>query len=229
MNASLYQAFFGNSKIKERVIISPIFYPKVLAPLLGSAPQETRTLQNYTIANFIYKGKNTSFIKVSIGPSHTGELTIMLKDTPCRQVILLGTIGGINKGMQIGDLFVADSAADGEGFSAWLKKNKPKEIYRPSLKLSKKIKARFPNAHTGRLLTIGSILEETPAVLKGYDGVDMESSALFSAAKAANIAAAGIYVVSDLPLTRPFYTIPKEEQYKILSELNKLLTIIIEL
>ena len=116
MNASLYQAFFGNSEIKERVIISPILYPKKLVPGIT----EERTLLNYTIGT----AHNSTFIKCAIGPSHIGDLTLMLKKTPCRKAILLGTIGSLKKQLKIGKVFLASSAVDGEGFSGWLIKEK---------------------------------------------------------------------------------------------------------
>lgn len=218
MNSSLYQAFFGNSEIKERVIISPILYPKKLQP----GAQEERTLLNYTIA----ASGDTTFIKCAIGPSHIGDLTLMLKKTPCRKAILLGTIGSLKKQLRIGRIFLASSAVDGEGFSGWLIKEKLRYAYKPSLALLKKAKEKLPLALSGSILTVGSLLAEGSKHSKGFDGIDMESSAFFAAARYSGIDAVGIYVISDQPSIKPFYITTKKEQAAIAAGLRDLIPIV---
>jgi purine-nucleoside phosphorylase len=60
---------------------------------------------------------------------------------------------------------------------------------------------------SGRVFTIGSILSESPGFLmalkdKGIAAIDMEISAVYTAAREAGIRASALLVVSDLPLEK---------------------------
>ncbi|MFH0886862.1 MAG: hypothetical protein V1843_01715 [bacterium] len=215
----ILNSFFGNITIREKVIISPILYPKVIGD------KGERTPLNYTIGN----ADDFTYIKCGIGPNHIGDLTLMLGKTACKQSYLVGTVGAVSEKLNIGDVFIADSATDGEGFSAWLKGININQAYEPSKASSTSLKKLFPNSSSGKILTIGSLLAHNKENITGFDAVDMESSAFFSAAKQAGIEAAGIYIVSDLPLKQPLFQTTADQQAMIKIKLNEILKAIIKI
>ena len=79
--------------------------------------------------------------------------------------------------------------------------------------------------------SVRSIHEETRKKLlslrkKGVIGIDFESRAFFSAAKKSKISATAYYVVTDLPLTKPFYSKKtKREKHKIKSALEEIIKV----
>jgi purine-nucleoside phosphorylase len=67
------------------------------------------------------------------------------------------------------------------------------------------------------IYSVNSIHEETREKLlslrkKGVMGIDFESRAFFSSVKKAKLSAFGYYVVTDLPLTKPFYMKKTEKE-----------------
>ncbi len=82
---------------------------------------------------------------------------------------------------------------------------------------------------TKKVYSVGSIHEETKGKLislrkKGIIGIDFESHAFFSAAKKAKLSAAAYYVVTDLPLSKPFYQKKnKKEQQRIKDSIHKVI------
>lgn len=79
--------------------------------------------------------------------------------------------------------------------------------------------------------SVKSIHEETRKKMlslrkKGVIGIDFESRAFFSAAKKAKLPATAYYVVTDLPLTKPFYIKKtKREKHKIKSALEEIIKV----
>lgn len=82
--------------------------------------------------------------------------------------------------------------------------------------------------------SVNSIHEETRKKLlslrkKSVIGIDFESSAFFRAANKAGLSAAAYYVVSDLPLTKPFYINKTEkEKHKIKDALEDIICSILK-
>ena len=166
-----FKAFFAlNPKqIRRSVVISPIIYPKRFG-----AQKVNKSILGYLVANF----KRFTFVKTPMTQSAVCDLVFLLKKTPCQEIIFIGAIGGLQKGMKIGDVVCSQEA---------------KDIY-----------------------SVNSIHEETRKKLlalrkKWVMGIDFESRAFFAAAKRAKISAYACYVVTDLPLSKPFY-LPKSEK-----------------
>lgn len=215
----ILKIFFNDITIREKVIISPILYTKAVGD------KGERTPLNYTISN----ADDLTFIKCGIGPSHIGDLTLMLGKTACKRAYLIGTVGGISDRLNIGDIFIADNAADGESFSAWLKGKNINQAYEPSKTLTSVLKKVFSKAISGKILTMGSLMLQNKENINGFDAVDMESSAFFAAAEKTGIEAAGIYIVSDLPLTQPLYQTTADQKTMVKNKLNDILKAIISL
>jgi uridine phosphorylase len=170
INIKYFKAFFGirPSAIRETVIISPIIYPAQFEKVAGKKGKHYKSILGYLVANF----KGLTFIKTPMTQGAVSDLVFLLKMTKCSKVIFLGAIGGLEKGLKIGDIFVTKKGTD---------------IY-----------------------SVKSIHEETKEKLfslkrRGIFGIDFETRAFFGAAKSKGIPAKGYYIVTDLPLTKPFY------------------------
>jgi purine-nucleoside phosphorylase len=217
--SDILKSFFNDITIREKVIISPILYTKAV----GDKGERTRL--NYTITN----ADELTFIKCGIGAAHIGDLTLALGKTACKRAYLVGTVGGISEKLNIGDIFISDNATDGESFSGWLKGRSINQTYEPAKTLTSGLKNIFPNAISGKVLTMGSLLAQNKENTKGFDALDMESSAFFAAAAKAGIEASGIYIVSDLPLKQPLYQTTTDQQVMVKTRLNEILQAIIKI
>lgn len=163
--SNLFGAFFvlKPKEIKASVVISPILYPKHF----GSA-EIHKSVLSYLVADF----PGFTFVKTPMTQSAVFDLVLLLKKTKCREVVFIGALGGLLKGLKIGDVVTTNSA-------------KP-------------------------IQSVSSIHEETRKNLlawrrRGVVGIDFETKAFFAAAKKAKLYARARYVVTDLPLNKPFY------------------------
>jgi hypothetical protein len=166
----LFKAIFGvkPSLIRETVVLSPIFYPKQFEKITGQTGKHYKSILGYLIANF----RNQTFIKTPMTQGAVLDAVLLLSKTPCKRVVFIGAIGGLQKGLRIGDIVVSKRA---------------KDVY--SVK-------SFHEETRKKLLSLRK---------KGIIGIDFESRAFFSAAKKAKLSAIAYYVVTDLPLSKPFY------------------------
>ena len=126
--------------------------------------------------------------------SAVADLMVLLKKTKCREVYFIGAVGGLEKGLKIGDILATE---------------KSKEVY-----------------------SFSSIHDETPKKIKalrkqGVLGIDFESQAFFSNAKKLKLDPLACYVVTDLPLSKPFYKAKtQKEQNRIQSCLQYIVKLI---
>jgi len=100
-----FKAFFGIdlSSIREKVVISPIVYPKRLGKV-----EYHRTMLGYLVANL----ENMTFVKAPMLQSAVSDAVVLLKKTPCREVVFIGVMGGLAKGLRVGDTFHTTKAKD---------------------------------------------------------------------------------------------------------------------
>lgn len=189
INSGYFKAFFGvnPSAIRETVIVSPIVYPRQFEKIVGKKGKHRKSILSYLIANF----KDLTFVKTPMTQAAVSDAILLLSQTRCKKVIFVGAIGGLAKGLRIGDI---------------VESNKARDIY-----------------------SVKSIHEETKEKLlslrkKGIIGIDFESRAFFSAAKKARLFAEAYFVVTDLPLTKPFYVKRRVlENIRIKKSLDKIL------
>jgi AMP nucleosidase len=170
----------------------------------------------------IAKGaKKVTIVRCGMGSQFMGDAVLLLKETPVKEIIFLGSCGGL-KDCRIGDLIVCESAFNGEGFSRYhVKDFIMKEVFEEGMlipadsgyteKLREFVAGRLEDKgflKVGDIFTIGSIMAETQENLlniekKGFRGIDIELSAVYRAAQTIDLRSAGLLFVSDLPLERP--------------------------
>jgi AMP nucleosidase len=214
----LFHFAFGCAPLSfpGKVLITPVFPLKYFKQYY---PEE-RSFKGRLYSGY-FSGKGAEEIAVvhsGIGDRLLGDGVLLLAETRVKELLFLGTCGGL-KDTKIGDIIVAESAFDGEGFSRYyregfsalklmdspggLEKSDRGSVARVYDALSK----RTGRVRTGPVFTIGSLLAESPGNLaeiagKGYCGIEMELSAVYRASEVAGIKSAGILAVSDLPKTK---------------------------
>lgn len=165
MRDGFFKAFFAlrPKDIRQTVVLSPIVYPNRLGKV-----KQVRTILGHLVANL----RQFTFVKTPMTQAAVSDAVLLLRGTKCRNVVFVGAMGGLAKGLKIGDVF---------------RTNKAKDVH-----------------------SVNSLHEETRQKLlslrrKGVVGIDLESRAFFSSARKAGLSARAVYVVTDLPLTKPFY------------------------
>jgi purine-nucleoside phosphorylase len=120
-------------------------------------------------------------------------------------VVFMGWCGAISPDLHIGDIVLADRAIIDEGTSRHYGQSSP-TVARPSTRLAgaaeSLLKAVDVPLHTGTIWTTDAIYRETETAVRRYRGqgalaVEMETSALFSAAAYRRVELISILVVSD--------------------------------
>jgi len=183
---NIEKALVGNpSKIAKSVIISPVFYPQSW----GLKAKRT------ACGNLISFRQNFTFIKTYPAPNWVFDTVCALAGTKAEMVIFVGTGGGVENNLKIGEVVVAESAWQGNGRS----------IYRPAKSLLALVK--IPRA---KVFSLNSFLEETKANLlrlkkRGVELIDLETASFYRASQKIKVKGIALLLVEDLPLKSPFY------------------------
>ncbi len=152
-----------------------------------------------------HKGHPLSVIVPGMGPCAAGDAVIFLKYTGCTTIIYSGAAGGFAK-CSLGDVLVPTKAVIGEGFSQYY--TEAKEIF-PDRELLETVRKKYlgERIHFEPIFTIDSIAAQKKDLLlelerKGVAGIDIETSAIFTASSYCNTSCVAIHYISDLPLER---------------------------
>ena len=143
------------------------------------------------------------------GPVIGAPYAVMVMETliawGVKKVLFFGWCGAVSPEVKIGDIIVPTSAVIDEGTSKHYATGQDTLAY-PSEQILKKTAATLTGRgvpfHQGMIWTTDAIYRETPAQVKkhqlnGVLGVEMEGSALFSAARFRNVDIGAVMVVSD--------------------------------
>ncbi len=155
--------------------------------------------------------RDFTLIHSGMGPALTGDALLYLKDTGCKNVVLLGSCGLLaqNNGLGIGSLISPLKAYSLESFSRMLANQEiASDVYYPD----KKLLEDFTSGSSIKQITCATVsslkLEEERkgAWLKqGIEAVDMECSAFFAAASHSGLKALAVFYVTDIIGVKPFY------------------------
>ena len=164
-----------------------------------------------------YHGKPITIVNSGIGAPLTGDCILaMSHSSNVKNIIFSGSAGAVNPDYKIGDFVFADQSVIGEGFSRYVRGFKTDcfgEISHGDSEYVKKLASRASgmikesgaDIYFGKIFTTDSILGESRAFIdyvqeKGCDAIEMEVSAVFTAAVKANKRACAVLLISDLPL-----------------------------
>ncbi|MBD3426736.1 MAG: hypothetical protein GF409_05855 [Candidatus Omnitrophica bacterium] len=183
-------------------------------------------------------GVEYTVIRSGMGNRLLGDAVLLLEASPVETVLFAGTCGGFGDA-GIGDIVLCDKAFDGEGFSQYYRKGRAREDILASgqyvqadpgvyQRLKKHLTGHTPGKLIlGDIFTIGSVVAEESRFVKnierkGFSGIEMELSAVYTASNAAGIKAAALAVVSDLPLERPLWGLTAEQKRQCAKSMDQM-------
>jgi hypothetical protein len=135
-----------------------------------------------------------------------GDCVLGLADSPCRNIYLFNCCGGV--GVEVGAAYSIKKAFDFESFSGMLAGDKQAAGYLPDAELAAAFSAHC-GPPEGTCATVGSLALEEAHLPRfrelGVDCLDMECSAVFSAAKRAGKRALALLYVSNRVPDKPWH------------------------
>ncbi len=170
------------------------------------------------LSEVVFQGRPISIIRSGIGAPQAGDAVLALGCTGCRRILFAGSIGGLRPEMQIGDLLLPEFTVAGDGFCRYLEAQMPLpdcflEHCAPDADLQQavaRVAAPLAQAagvaiHSGPVYATDSILAQFGkldyiAQNLGCIGIEMETAAVFKAARSVDIRAAALFSVSDVPV-----------------------------
>jgi len=200
--------------IHADVILAPWWQPDIFSLWA----EQITTLTPNILYEIAFQGKSYSFVRSGVGAPQAGDAVLALSCTPCERILFAGSVGGLRPDMLVGDLMMPEFSFVGDGFCRYLQTGFPAEDcfleqVAPDPGLSAALgDATLPLAlqagvtlHTGPVFSIDtilaqfSILDEIANKL-GCIGIEMETAAVFKAARLAGMHAAALFSVSDVPI-----------------------------
>jgi nucleoside phosphorylase len=73
------------------------------------------------------KNKKTTYILTGIGAPNVMEAVLALGCTPCKNIIFIGSVGGLDKEQKIGDIIIPEYSLCGDGACRYLTNTKLSE------------------------------------------------------------------------------------------------------
>lgn len=200
------------SDIRSRVIVSPVWKENIFFDHVDSV----ETIAEGFVYEIVYGDRKFTYIRSGIGAPQTGDVILALGCTPCKNIIFIGTVGGLSKDLVIGDLVLVTESISGDGFSNYLRNKElaPTNFLKsakPNSELNslleKQVRFQCQNKdvilNKGVVFSSDSIIAQFPhldSIVKKFNciGVEMETSAVFNAAALVGIKASAILQVSDV-------------------------------
>ena len=151
------------------------------------------------------------------------DATYFLRLTPCKNIIYTGSIGALNRNINVGDIIIPTAAVRGEGASKyhvedWYPAAASFEILRKAASVAEeKFSKLGVNVHYGVIYTTDSFAAETREFLEKLEkmniiGIEMETSAIFTLANLQEMNVLAIHVVSDNPIVGKSLVEPLPEE-----------------
>ena len=202
--------------IQRKVIVTPNWGSEVFADIVDDVTEITIGI--HSVWQLTLSGSNLSLIRCGIGAPMAGNVVLALGCTACKNLVFTGSMAGLHDSIHMGDLFVVERSICGDGFSRYLASDiVPKDCFLqpavPDKNLTGHIKNQAANIchsqstalHQGSVISVDCVLPEFFTLNYfleelGCSGLEMETAAVFQAARLVEIEAAALLIVSDTPL-----------------------------
>jgi purine-nucleoside phosphorylase len=203
-------------RIRPDVILFPWWHPTVLEHWVDSV----ETITPDVLYEVVYRGKAISVVRSGIGAPQAGDMTLALGLTGCKRLLFAGSVGGLRPEMKIGDILIPRYSLAGDGFCRYLQPGLPLEDcfleqVSPDAELSTALERTAEGLvregqaalHRGPVYCTDSILAQFGKLdwiqneLRCV-GIEMESAAVFKAARLVGIQAAALMSLSDVPANK---------------------------
>jgi len=199
--------------IQKDVIIAPEWKPDLFADYADEINQVWDGM--YKIWNLSVRKKTVTYIRTGIGAPNVLEAVLALGCTSCEKIIFIGSVGGLDEKIKIGDIVIPEYSICGDGSCRYLtdqglagndcfgEKYYPnKGIYDKIISKTKKItKENNVDWHIGKNFSIDTVIAQFAHIdeilAMGCNCIEMETAALFKSAEICDIKACAIFNVSD--------------------------------
>ena len=204
-------------KIKETVILAPTMEVNFWENF--NAEITTLYSKYHTISNVKVDELEFTYITTGMGAPNLVDIVLALGNTNCKNILFIGSVGSLDKNINIGDMVIPEYSVCGDGVCRYLT-GKPlkesntfgekyypnKELTNIALEITKNIctKENIPyhlaqNFSTDTIFAQFAHIDEIISL--GCNVIEMETAALFRAAEICNKKAAAIFCVSDNSIT----------------------------
>jgi len=204
--------------ISEDVILAPWWQPDIFEEYVDSIfPVAESVNKLWTIT---VNEKKITYIRTGIGAPVVIDDVLALGCTPCRNIIFIGSVGGLDEKLKIGDLVIPEYSFCGDGACRYLTDGNIGgndcfgEKYYPDRNLYEKIKETAEKIggknnvdwHTGKTFSLDTVVAQfahIDEILRmGCNCIEMETAVFFKASEICNIKSAAIFSVSDNTITK---------------------------
>ncbi len=224
---NLCERFIGapKDKISKNVIIAPWWEP-LSFPVFSDAKKIGGS--DFTAVTAWQTG-DTTYIKTGIGAPCLMDVVLALGTADVEKLVFLGSVGALDKDMEIGDVVVPQFSVCGDGASRYISGKDLKntdvlgeKVY-PDAELNEKLKEITErvckdnniNCHDGRAYATDSIFAQFAHIDEiinfGCNCIEMETAAAFRAAKKAKVPMTALFVVSDSTVAKKSFVSGREE------------------
>lgn len=208
----LAEAMLGvsGSMVHPRVIIAPWWEPRRM-PALGPASPRSTPGARIGLWDIDTSIGPISWVKTGIGAPQLMDTLIGLAIAGCRQVIFVGSVGGLVPQLEIGDLVIPSASLAGEGASRYLQEDPSVDVFGTTFAADVDLTDRLVTAadhvaadvacHRSLVFSIDSVGAQFAHIDHilgtGAEAVEMETSAAFAAGSTCGLPVAALLQVSD--------------------------------
>lgn len=201
------------SLIKENVVIAPTMTVNFWKDFNGKI---TNLYSKYqSISNVKISDLEFTFITTGIGAPNLVDVVLALGNTKCKNILFIGSVGSLDKNINIGDIVIPNSSICGDGVCRYLTgknlKNSDtfgieyfpsKNLFNITKNVAKKIcKQENIKFHIAKNFSIDTIFSQFAHIDEikqlGAQIIEMETASLFRASQICNINSSAIFCVSD--------------------------------
>ncbi len=202
--------------ISENVIIAPWWEPRHFPVWQNAKPVQEAEIDAVRIWNIrTQAGGELTYIKTGIGAPVFMDVLLCLGLTPCKRILFWGSVGALDRAMEIGDVAIPEYSVCGDGASRYLiggsiaandpfgKKEYPDAQFNARLqRVAERLCGGAGVAlHGSRNFSIDTIAAQfghlDEIIAMGCNTVEMETASAFAAARLMNIPLAAVFSVSD--------------------------------
>ncbi|CCQ33411.1 nucleoside phosphorylase [Halorhabdus tiamatea] len=158
--------------------------------------------REYNVLNATYEGTDLTIASTGIGAPSAAIAIEELANVGVETIIRVGSTGGLQDGIEIGDMVVATAAAKNEGTSDRYESTEYPAVadYDVLTSLVETAEENDEDVHVGPIATDDAFYNETEEIVADWEdagilAVEMEASALFTLARRRGIRAGAICTV----------------------------------
>ena len=202
-------------QISENVIMVPRWQPEIFEKYAD-------TISLLSEINYIYKlwtievnKKKITYINTYMGAPKVIDAVFALSFTPCKNIVFVGSVGGLDEKTMVGDLIIPEYSVCGDGACRYLTDEEiagndcfgvkyfpNKKMYEKIILETKKITEKNNvNWHIGKNFSIDTILLEfshiDEIIRMGCNCIECETAAFFKASIICGIKSCALFSVSD--------------------------------